>query len=508
MPATKKHDKRTLKPAVASKDVEKANHNWLRWALPSAAVALGGFFQNGGKFPWPTSDTNEPNPAFQPLRDVRIVSEPPNTLDEIRETASRLENETSPVLFRPSILAAIVQLAHMAEPSYYYDLPDFNGVRVLNQKRFVFQVLDEMRYPLSKFLPKRNYTTTNMPPREFFENIKQSLPQKRFLHATIGFDDHPKLAEDVGPDLDEALRMNKLGIARNLDELMAGEPKRKSMLEEVLKITNKRNIWITNGAVTSETHYDCDHNLYHVLRGSKVFYLAAPEQLLHMKMVPRVHPSDRQSQLSWDQVTKRGVHVEEVLVKAGESLFVPAFWFHRVTSSEELSIAMNFWSDSVDQTWYNRFLNTHPGPIYHHHLLPEIRSKEEYERFVTSVKHVMYGAMDKDELLSGTGVTVRQFICETVLHDQYDGGIPLEARKVQPGFSCMKQAELGEDMGKMVNQSVDYVVKNMGRLSEGGPRLIFFQYWFETTLQRAIGIESLYYFVDRCICEGAQLPRQ
>ena len=102
----------------------------------------------------------------------------------------------------------------------------------------------------------------------------------------------------------------------------------------------------------------------------------SPEMHHSLYLFPRLSPNYRQSQVSlenfdiakfpefsWENsyevlykfVVLSNKNIKKVILEEGDVLYLPPFWFHRVESYEgrgndPLVVAVNFWSDSVDQS--------------------------------------------------------------------------------------------------------------------------------------------------------------
>lgn len=131
------------------------------------------------------------------------------------------------------------------------------------------------------------------------------------------------------------------------------------------------NLWIGDDRSVSSCHSDPYENFYMVVRGEKKFTLFPPAcaPFLHEQMVPAatyvrnagrleaVLDGDGQgvpwipfdvAEGEWDRFPRfakygRDLGVE-VTVKAGEMLYLPAMWYHRV-AQHGLTIAVNYWHD-------------------------------------------------------------------------------------------------------------------------------------------------------------------
>lgn len=138
------------------------------------------------------------------------------------------------------------------------------------------------------------------------------------------------------------------------------------------------NLWMGNEHSVSSWHKDPYENIFHVLHGTKVFTICPPvNALVHMKQdeypsgafvcdadgqwkVQRHH--DQRVRWIGSDVTQfpdllTDSHVITIQVHAGETLYLPSLWFHKVTQTCE-TIAINYWYDmKFEAKWcYFQFL--------------------------------------------------------------------------------------------------------------------------------------------------------
>jgi jumonji domain-containing protein 7 len=137
------------------------------------------------------------------------------------------------------------------------------------------------------------------------------------------------------------------------------------------------NLWIGDERATSAMHKDHYENLFYVLTGEKVFTVCPPadapflceQQCQSGKFsfssndktwrVKQDFDEDMPATVRWiaSDVTEkdnpdhlqefpllRYAHPIEIRVKAGEMLYLPSLWFHRVTQTCE-TIGVNYWYD-------------------------------------------------------------------------------------------------------------------------------------------------------------------
>jgi jumonji domain-containing protein 7 len=133
------------------------------------------------------------------------------------------------------------------------------------------------------------------------------------------------------------------------------------------------NLWMGNADAVSSMHKDPYENVYHVLQGTKTFVLVPPAYapMLQEKSVPSGHFQWDDKTDQWKvqldinaetgqvetvpwitvDVTKKEpsssrIPYRVVRVEAGDVLYLPALWFHRVSQQgAPATIAINYWFD-------------------------------------------------------------------------------------------------------------------------------------------------------------------
>ncbi|PCH41201.1 Clavaminate synthase-like protein [Wolfiporia cocos MD-104 SS10] len=128
------------------------------------------------------------------------------------------------------------------------------------------------------------------------------------------------------------------------------------------------NLWIGNSASVTSIHSDPYENIYTVVRGAKHFTLFPPTEGWCLSERTYPHASYVRSQATgqlelvpsppgtpgvrWSSVLDptnssalpAEVHPISITVRAGETLYLPAGWWHYVRQSE-VTIAVNYWYD-------------------------------------------------------------------------------------------------------------------------------------------------------------------
>jgi len=90
--------------------------------------------------------------------------------------------------------------------------------------------------------------------------------------------------------------------------------------------------------VMATNHFDGERNFVTVLSGERRYVLAHPEQCGNMALFPYGHPSARHSAIDWANPDLEEfpefekAKGNEVVLQAGDSLFLPSLWFHYIVS--------------------------------------------------------------------------------------------------------------------------------------------------------------------------------
>jgi hypothetical protein len=90
--------------------------------------------------------------------------------------------------------------------------------------------------------------------------------------------------------------------------------------------------------LTAEDHFDNERNSIAILRGERRYILGHPENCPNMTLYPQKHPLERHSKVNWTNPDLNefplfsSVHVNEVILQAGDVLYLPTYWFHHIVS--------------------------------------------------------------------------------------------------------------------------------------------------------------------------------
>jgi ribosomal protein L16 Arg81 hydroxylase len=93
----------------------------------------------------------------------------------------------------------------------------------------------------------------------------------------------------------------------------------------------------------SEDHFDNERNFIAVLGGERRYLLSHPNNCKDSYLYPMKHPLERHTQVDWfsPDLTKfpnfEHVHANEVVLQAGDVMYLPTYWFHHI-----VSLSLNF----------------------------------------------------------------------------------------------------------------------------------------------------------------------
>ena len=91
--------------------------------------------------------------------------------------------------------------------------------------------------------------------------------------------------------------------------------------------------------VIAESHFHSENQMYTMLKGERRYIISPPNQCQKMALYPEDHPSRRFSKINWSDPTSwdkypqfKEAEGNEVVLQAGESLYLPSVWFHHIIS--------------------------------------------------------------------------------------------------------------------------------------------------------------------------------
>jgi len=95
--------------------------------------------------------------------------------------------------------------------------------------------------------------------------------------------------------------------------------------------------------VIAENHFDATRNMVALMGGERRYLLSHPNQCENLALYPREHPSSRHSAVDWSKPDWEkfpqflDAEVNEVVLQAGDVLYLPTMWFHHI-----ISLDLNF----------------------------------------------------------------------------------------------------------------------------------------------------------------------
>jgi len=123
------------------------------------------------------------------------------------------------------------------------------------------------------------------------------------------------------------------------DELPFFQPKKNLYM---VKPESQRGIHCRFGmkGVIAENHFDGSRNNIALLGGERRYILGHPNQCTNMALLPKSHPSGRHSAVDWSDPDLetypqfKNVKANEIVLQAGDVLYLPTQWFHYIISLE------------------------------------------------------------------------------------------------------------------------------------------------------------------------------
>jgi len=91
--------------------------------------------------------------------------------------------------------------------------------------------------------------------------------------------------------------------------------------------------------IIAEAHYDGGRNFITILRGAKRYILLPPSECPLLYLWPKQHPEGRHAKADWSKLDLQQypemakARATEVVIREGEVLYVPSYWFHYIIST-------------------------------------------------------------------------------------------------------------------------------------------------------------------------------
>ncbi len=225
-------------------------------------------------------------------------------------------------------------------PFKLYNVSDFNEVsRLWSEEYLLKQLYSKLNYHIEK--SKDNHFM-------FWKsnnNKKKNWKPPTTIINNMNFKQWLQLAKDAD--------VKKLTNQTEHYYLMTNEHSSKFIRNDLkLFSTRKNNFFISNvrankgiqcrfgmRGVIAESHYDSGRNMVAMLKGAKRYIITPPWTCSKLSIIAdKAHPSYRHSVIDWsdlEQAKSRGfdkVDAIDTIVRAGEVLYIPTYWFHYIVS--------------------------------------------------------------------------------------------------------------------------------------------------------------------------------
>jgi ribosomal protein L16 Arg81 hydroxylase len=107
-------------------------------------------------------------------------------------------------------------------------------------------------------------------------------------------------------------------------------------------------LWLGPGGSLSPLHHDTTHVFFNQLVGQKRYTLVAP-WAADVLLGPISQPSDA----GFDLTQPGDVAVHTLVIHSGQSLFIPAGWWHQVEAlAPSISVSLSCYHRTADFDWY------------------------------------------------------------------------------------------------------------------------------------------------------------
>lgn len=167
------------------------------------------------------------------------------------------------------------------------------------------------------------------------------------------------------------------------------------MPEYVRKIHNGPFLWVAHGGHYEFCHYDPDEGMLMMIQGCKRIKLFKSSDLLKLYPNPLGSKGKTiQSQVDCDNpdISKHPEFLKaecfECLLSEGEMLFIPAFWWHQVTSVTEAVSVNVFFGDAGSNHYITRHLTSTAWPAFKYWLLNIVEQNRSCESFTRTLERL------------------------------------------------------------------------------------------------------------------------
>lgn len=173
------------------------------------------------------------------------------------------------------------------------------------------------------------------------ENVELTYPDWYSKAMQLEQQQHPDNNKNITNAEHWYFRLNGAYDVENTflyDELPIFSPTRKSFFMPEVEAQRGINCRFGSKGIIAETHYDFSRNFIIILKGQKRYVLAHPNQCQNLELHPPGHPSARHSKVDWSNPEEwhtgrfPQAQVNEVILQAGDALYLPTSWFHFIVS--------------------------------------------------------------------------------------------------------------------------------------------------------------------------------
>lgn len=166
-------------------------------------------------------------------------------------------------------------------------------------------------------------------------------PKERFPYDRTTFDEFRKIYASEAYDGPRTYMQDDIGNFPELRKHFDDPPYFTD------RITRRRKLWVSGAGLTVPLHYDPVEQLHWVLQGEKTFLCFRPG-------VRDYYPNPTFSKGPFmSRVDAEAPDLEafprfgrttavEIVIKAGELMYVPPFWWHQVRSEADLNVSINW----------------------------------------------------------------------------------------------------------------------------------------------------------------------
>lgn len=214
--------------------------------------------------------------------------------------------------------------------------------------------------------PTRNYMmhTSNTPQFLYWDLQRKEYPNGYVPPSTtqrVSYKEYLNLTErvDTGNDLSYHYLMVEGYWSTSdpkfrwhvFDELPMFKPAVRDMFNEVVHTDYQKlhcKFHRNQKGTRAVMHFDSGANLILLLQGQRRILLADPTQCTALNLRQIEHPSVRHTQLDFNNLdADNSLKLNEVVMQAGDALFLPSYWFHDLTSLSDDMAQCAAWSTAT-----------------------------------------------------------------------------------------------------------------------------------------------------------------